>query len=82
MSLQAAAQLGLGLQAWAWVDGHGLLKILVDGYVANASVPAISRLDAITTLASLLKMLLADPKDKEPLGEQLRHEVGRIHDLL
>ena len=82
MTLQAAELLALGSQIWGWIDGHGLLKVLIDEYIANPAATAAARLGAMTTIASLVGVLLAEPTAKEPLGEECRQQVGEMHMLI
>ncbi len=70
LTLQAAALLDRSLEAWQWVDGSGLLKVLVEDYVANPAASAASHINAVDVLASLLPILAAAMTEKEPLSQQ------------
>ena len=88
LTLQAAMMLGLGRVACGLLDGIGLIRTLVNEYVANAEAATMSRLWAVIVMSSLVETLATG--DDQPLntspGQQVRItnivRISGIHKLV
>lgn len=57
LALQTSVMLEIGVRAFYLLDGAGLLRTLVDGYVAHTAATAMSRLWAVIAISSLTETL-------------------------
>ena len=79
LALQAALLLEIRAGAFCLVDGVGMIRTLVDGYVAHTAASTASRLWAVIAISSLMDALDATIDDHQHEASPLQQVDTAMH---